>query len=138
MSEKKRKITYWVLKVLSVLVSCGLPIYAVCEHFPLWTVSYGASRTVGAGGIISLIIVVTVFRKSVFAFMRDKMNLRHAPPIAVWLIMLAVSYVLLYINQFIRDLTTVFWFGLVGCAIGTALTFVAETFFGRKKEGQSG
>lgn len=138
MSEKKRKITYWVLKVLSVLVSCGLPIYAVCEHFPLWTVSYGASRTVGAGGIISLIIVVTVFRKSVFEFMRDKMNLRHAPPIAVWLIMLAVSYVLLYINQFIRDLTTVFWFGLVGCAIGTALTFVAETFFGRKKEGQSG
>lgn len=138
MSEKKRKVTYWVLKVLSVLISCGLPIYAVCEHFPLWTVSYGTSRTVGAGGIISLVIVVIVFRKSVFEFMRDKMNLRHAPPLAVWIIMLIISYVLLYINQFIRDLTTVFWFGLVGCAIGTALTFVAETFFGRKKEGQSG
>ena len=138
MSEKKRKVTYWILKVLSVLISCGLPIFAVCEHFPLWTVSYGTSRTVGAGGIISLVIVVIVFRKSVFEFMRDKMNLRHAPPLAVWLIMLIISYVLLYINQFIRDLTTVFWFGLVGCAIGTALTFVAETFFGRKKEGQSG
>jgi len=138
MSEKKRKVTYWVLKVLSVLISCGLPIYAVCEHFPLWTVSYGTSRTVGAGGIISLVIVVIVFRKSVFAFMRDKMNLRHAPPIAVWLIMLIISYVLLYINQFIRDLTTVFWFGLVGCAIGTALTFVAETFFGKKREEQGG
>ena len=138
MSEKKRKVTYWVLKVLSVLISCGLPIYAVCEHFPLWTVSYGTSRTVGAGGIISLVIVVIVFRKSVFAFMRDKMNLRHAPPLAVWIIMLIISYVLLYINQFIRDLTTVFWFGLVGCAIGTALTFVAETFFGKKKEEQNG
>ena len=138
MSEKKRKIAYWILKVLSVLISCGLPIYAVCEHFPLWTVSYGASRTVGAGGIISLVIVVIVFRKSVFEFMRDKMNLRHAPPLAVWIIMLIISYVLLYINQFIRDLTTVFWFGLVGCAIGTALTFVAETFFGKKKEEQGG
>ena len=138
MSEKKRKVTYWVLKVLSVLISCGLPIYAVCEHFPLWTVSYGTSRTVGAGGIISLVIVVIVFRKSVFEFMRDKMNLRHAPPLAVWIIMLIISYVLLYINQFIRDLTTVFWFGLVGCAIGTALTFVAETFFGKKKEEQNG
>lgn len=138
MSEKKRKVTYWILKVLSVLISCGLPIYAVCEHFPLWTVSYGTSRTVGAGGIISLVIVVIVFRKSVFAFMRDKMNLRHAPPLAVWIIMLIISYVLLYINQFIRDLTTVFWFGLVGCAIGTALTFVAETFFGKKREEQGG
>ena len=134
MSEKKRKVTYWILKVLSVLISCGLPIYAVCEHFPLWTVSYGTSRTVGAGAIISLVIVVIVFRKSVFEFMRDKMNLRHAPPLAVWIIMLIISYVLLYINQFICDLTTVFWFGLVGCAIGTALTFVAETFFGKKRE----
>jgi hypothetical protein len=134
MSEKKRKTTYWILKVLSVLISCGLPIYAVCEHFPLWTVSYGSSRTVGAGLIISLIVIVVVFRKSVFQFMRDKMNLQHAPPLAVWLIMLVVSYILLYINQFIRDLTTVFWFGLVGCAIGTAMTFVAETFFAKKKK----
>ena len=132
MTEKKRKFRYWTIKILSVLISCGLPIYAVYEHFPIWTMSYGTTRSIGAGGIISLIIIVIVFRKAVFQFMRDKMNLRHAPPLAVWLIMLIVSYILLYINQFIRDLTTVFWFGLVGCAIGTAMTFVAETFYGKK------
>lgn len=137
-AEKKRKIKYAALKILSIIVSCGLPIYAVCEHFPLWTVSYGESRTIGAGVIISLIIIVVVFRKAVFQYFRDKLNLRHAPPLAVWLIMLVVSYILLYINQFIRDLTTVFWFGLVGCAIGTALTYVAENFFAKKKEDGNG
>lgn len=138
MEEKKRKLKYAVLKILSILTSCGLPIYAVCEHFPLWTVSYGTSHSIGAGGIICIIIVVTVFRKAVFQYMQDKMNLRHAPPIAVWIIMLIVSYVLLYINQFIRDLTTVFWFGLVGCAIGTLLTFIAENCYGKKKEDNHG
>lgn len=136
--EKKRKIKYALLKILSILISCGLPIYAVYEHFPLWTVSYGASHSIGAGGIICLIIIVIVFRKAVFQYLRDKLNLRHAPPLAVWLIMLIVSYVLLYINQFIRDLTTVFWFGLIGCAIGTFMTFIAETFYGKKKEDGDG
>lgn len=139
MTEKKRKRLYLLLKLASVLVSCGFPIYAVCEHFPLWTVSYGTSRSVGAGLIISLVVVAAVFRKTVFAFLRERMHLRHAPPLAVWLILLAASYILLYVNQFIRDLTTVFWFGLVGCAIGTALTFAAESLLaGRKEDGDGG
>jgi membrane protease YdiL (CAAX protease family) len=138
MTEKKRKFWYWYLKIFSVLVACGLPIYAVSEHFPLWKASYGTSRSIGAGAIISLIIIVLVFRKSVFEFMRDKLNLRHAPPLVIPLIMLIVSYILLYINQFIRDLTTVFWFWLAGCAVGTALTFIAENVFGKKKEDGDG
>ena len=52
----------------------------------------------------------------------------------VWLVMLIVSYVLMYINQFIQDLTTVFWMGLIGCAIGTLITFIAENKFGKKEE----
>ena len=133
-SEKKRKHRYWFFKILSILVSCGLPIYAVCEHFPLWTVSYGTSKSIGAGGIICLFIIVIVFRKSVFAFLRDKLKLHHAPPLAVWLILLITSYILLYIHQFIRDLTAVFWFGLIGCLIGTLFTFIAENRYGKKKE----
>ena len=138
MSEKKRKFWYWYLKIFSVLVACGLPIYAVREHFPFWKASYGTSRSIGAGAIISLIIIVIVFRRAVFDFMRDRLNLKHAPPLVIWLLMLITSYILLYINQFIRDLTTVFWFGLVGCTIGTALTFVAENVFGKKKEDGNG
>lgn len=138
MSEKKRKLKYWLIKIWSVLVSCGLPIYAVCEHFPLWVESYGTSRSVGAGLVISLIIILVVFRKSVFEFLHEKMNLRHAPPLMVWIVMLVISYVLLYINQFVQDLTTVFWFGLVGCAFGNALTFIAETLFGKRREDDNG
>ena len=138
MPEKKRKIKYWVFKVLSLIVACGLPIFAVCEHFPVWKETSGPGRAIGIGGIISLIVLVIVFRKSVFNFMRDKMKLQHAPPIVVWLAMLIIAYVIMYINQFIRDLTTVFWMGLVGCAIGTVLTYIAENWYCEKKEDTDG
>lgn len=138
MSEKKRRTKYWTLKILSLIVSCGLPIWAVCEHFPIWTVTHGTARSVGAGSIICLIVITIIFRKSVFNFMRDKLKLEHAPPMAVWLGMLIVAYVLIYINKFIQDLTTVFWMGLIGCAIGTLITFVAEHKYGKQEEKTDG
>lgn len=138
MTDKKRKILYVLLKSASVLIACGLPIYAVCEHFPLWAVTHGSTKAVGAGGIISLCILVTVFRKSVFPFLIDRFHLRHAPPVTVWLVLLAVTYALLYIHPFLCDLTTVLWFGLVGCALGTAMTFAAETLFAKRKEDGNG
>ena len=138
MSEKKRKIKYWACKILSVLVSCSLPMYAICEHFPLWTEAHGPARSIGAGGIIGLIVVLIIFRTAVFGYIKEKMKLESAPPLMVWLVLIAISYVLLYINQFIRDLTVVFWMGLVGCAIGTALTYIAEHKYAEKKEKDNG
>ena len=138
MSEKKRKIKYWACKILSVLVSCSLPMYAICEHFPLWTETHGPARSIGAGGIIGLIVVLIIFRKAVFGYIKEKMKLESAPPLMVWLVLIAISYVLLYINQFIRDLTVVFWMGLAGCAIGTALTYIAEHKYAEKKEKDNG
>lgn len=138
MSEKKRKQRYWFFKILSVIIACAFPIYAVCEHFPLWTMSHGVVRSMGAGGIICLIVFFIIFRKSVLNFVRDKLNLKHAPPIVVWIVMLILSYTLMYINSFIRDLTIVFWMGFVGCAIGTVLTYIAEHFYGKKEEGNGG
>ena len=134
MSEKQRKIKYWVFKILSIVISCGLPIFAIMEHFPLWTVSYGTAYSVGAGGIICLIVLLIIFRKTVFNYLKDKLKLEHAPPLFIWLVMLVVSYVLLFINKFIQDLTTVFWMGLIGCAIGTLCTYIAENWYGNKEE----
>ena len=134
MSEKKRSILYWVFKVLGIIISCALPIWAICEKFPIWTEAHGASHTVGAGGILILIVLLVIFRKTVLNFMRDKMKLQHAPPIAVWLVLIIVAYVLTYINKFIQDLTAVFWMGLIGCAIGTLLTFISENMYGKKEE----
>ena len=137
MTEKNSKI-YWVLKILSVVISCAFPIWAVCEKFPIWKEAHGTVRTVGAGSIICLIIIAIVFRKSVFNFMRDRMKLRHAPPILIWLVMIIIAYLLAYINRFISDLTTVFWMGLIGCAIGTFITYVAENKYGKKDEEDGG
>jgi hypothetical protein len=138
MPEKKRKIKYWVFKSLSVIISCVFPIYAVWEHFPIWTVSHGAAHSIGAGGIICLFVLVIVFRKAVFGYIEKKMKLTNAPPLVIWLVLLIISYVLLYISSFIQDLTKVFWMGLVGCAIGTVLTYIAENWYGKKKEDTDG
>lgn len=134
MTEKKRKRSYWLFKILSVIVSCALPIFAIWEKFPIWTYTHGTTRSVGVGGILVLVVILVVFRKAVFKFIVDKLKLRHAPPLAVWLGMLVVSYVLVYIGNFIQDLTTVFWMGLIGCAIGTVLTYIAEHRYGEKVE----
>lgn len=130
MSEKKRKTFYWIIKVLSLVVSCGFPIYAIWEHFPVLTV-----HSISAGGIISLVVIAIIFRSAVFNFIKDKMKLQHAPPLAVWLILIIVSYILQYIARFLQIISRVFWMGLVGCAIGTVLTYIAENHC-VKKEGE--
>ena len=134
MKKKKSKALYWIFKLAGTLISCLLPIWAIYEKFPLWRVEYGDGRTLGVGGILTLIVVAVIFRRTVFNFMRDKLKLRHAPPLAVWLVMLVLVYVLEYINNFLGDLCTVFWLGLIGSAAGGVLTFIAENFFGKKDE----
>ncbi len=138
MSKQKHNALYWALKAISIIVSCAFPIWAICEKFPIWTVVHGASHTIGAGGILILIVLLIIFRKTVFNFMKDKMKLQHAPPLVVWLVLIIVAYMLTYINKFIQDMTTVFWMGLVGCAIGTLITFIAENKYGKKDEGDGG
>lgn len=134
MSKRPNKALYWLFKILGVVVACALPIWVICEKFPIWTVSHGKNHSLGAGAIIILFIVLMVFHKSVFKFIEDKLKLRHAPPIVAPMVMLIISYILLYINDFIRDLTTVFWMWLIGCGIGMVLTFIAENRFGKEKD----
>lgn len=136
--EKKRKLFYWLFKIGAIIISCILPIWAVCEKFPLWSKYYGTERSLGVGAIIILIVLTIVFRKAVFDFLSDKLKLKYAPPIAVWLTALIVCYVLIYIGNFLRDLTTVLWMGMLGCALGTVLTYVGENFFGDKENSDDG
>lgn len=136
--EKKRKIFYWLFKVGAILASCFFPIWAVCEKFPIWSENYGTGHSVGVGAIIILTVLVIVFRKAVFDFITERINLKHAPPITIWLILLIVSYILVFIGNFMRDLTIVLWMGVLGCAIGTVLTFIGENFFGNKEKDDDG
>ena len=126
MTERKRKTLYWVLKLLGIFVSCFLPILAICEKYPVWTETHGETHSAGVGVVLILIVLLIVFRRTVFGFIRDHFDLKHAPPIMVWLVMLVISYVMIYIGNFMRDMTTVLWMGLVGCAIGTFLTYLSD------------
>lgn len=128
MTDRKRKTLYWLFKLAGVLVSCALPIMAILEKFPLWRDRYGMSRTVGIGIILIALVLLIVFRKTVFDFIKDHLNLKHAPPIAVWIVFLIISYILVYLGEVMRDMTTVFWMGFIGCAIGTFLTYLSERF----------
>lgn len=134
MTEKNRKTFYWLFKCLSVFISCALPIWAIYEKFPMWQTHYGTTHTIGVGGVLAILVVLIIFRKAVFAYLRERLNLTHAPPLAVWLIMMAVSYTFIFVGDFLKDVTIILWMGLIGCAIGTFLTFIAENVFGKKAE----
>lgn len=137
-SARRRKAVYIILKILGVAISCFFPIWAICDKFPLWRQAHGDERSFGVGLILVLFVVVVIFRKSVLKYIEERLNLRHAPPIVIWFILLIISYVLIYIGNFLRDLTTVLWMGALGCAIGTVITYIGENFFGNKEDKDDG
>lgn len=128
MTERKRKALFWLFKCAGILISCALPIWAICEKFPLWTEEHGTEHSIGIGAIMIAIVLVIVFRKTVFDFIRDRLDLKHAPPLVVWLVLLIISYIIIYLSTVLQDLTVVLWMGFIGCAIGTVLTYVSNKF----------
>ena len=126
MTEKKRNILYWFFKLAGIFVSCSLPVWAICEKFPVWTETHGSTHSFGVGFVLILIVLLIIFRRTVFNFIKDKFNLQYAPPIVVWIVMLIVSYIFVYLGEVMRDMTTVLWMGFIGCAIGTFLTYISE------------
>ena len=73
-------------------------------------------------------VVIITFRKQVFAFFREKLRLKHAPPVFVSFVFMVIGYILEYVSKFLTDITSVFEAWFIGCLIGAALTFVAENF----------
>ena len=132
MTDTNRKYLYWVFKVASVIFSCALPIWAICAKFPIWTEQSGTGHSVGAGLILIAIVILIVFRKTVFDFIKEKLNIKHAPPLLICLVLIIISYTFVYIANVMRDMNTIFWMGFIGCALGTLLTYVAENCFGKK------
>lgn len=138
MSEKKRKAFYCLFKILSIILSCAFPIWAICEKYPIWKTVYGKNYSIGVGGVLILFVVLIIFRRSVFGFIKDKLKITHAPPLAVWIALLIMAYIFVFIGRFMQDMVTILWMGLIGCAIGTFLTYIAEHKFGKKKETADG
>lgn len=133
-TKANRKLFYWLFKALSVTVACALPVWGVCSKFPIWVEEYGTGRSLGVGGIIGIVVLLIVFRRTIFDFLKDKWKLRYAPPITVWIVMILISYVLMFVSKFLYDITTVFWMGLIGSATGAIFTFVGENLFGEENK----
>ena len=132
----KSNIIYYCFKVASIAVACALPLWGVIDKFPIWVETHGTGRSIGTGGLIGIIILLVIFRRTVFNFLKDKWKMRYAPPITIWIAMIVVSYMLMYVSKFLLDITTVFWMGLIGCALGGVLTFIGENFFGEEKKNE--
>lgn len=136
MTDKKRKKFYWTFKLASVIISCLFPIWAILEKFPIWREKHGIIHTIGIGGVLILFVVLVIFRRTIFNFFRDRLNLKHAPPLTIWLVLLIISYIMVFLGSVMQDMTTVFWMGLIGCGIGTFLTYIAESRFGEVKKNE--
>lgn len=134
MTQKKRKIFYWAFKIMSVVVSCAFPIWAILEKYPIWVEDHGSGSSIGAGLVLSVLVLLIVFRKTVFDFIKTRFSLANAPPIVIWVALLVCSYGLIFLSDLLRDMNIVLWMGLIGCGIGTVLTFIAENAFGKKQE----
>lgn len=134
MTETKRKRLYWSLKILSIIVSCALPIWAVCEKFPLWQTEHGTTHSIGVGIILVGVVLLVVFRRTVFHFIRDKLDIKHAPPLTIWVVFLIIAYIMMFLGNFMTDMTTILWAGFIGCCIGTILTYFAERTKGKGDE----
>lgn len=134
MKTKHNNVIYWLFKIASIIVSCALPLWGIFEKYPLWVDAHGSARSIGAGGILGIIVLLVVFRKTVFDFLKEKWKLKHAPPITIWIILIVISYMLMFLSKFLYDLATVFWMGLIGCLFGGVLTFIGENFFGEEKK----
>ena len=123
-----KKALFWLFKIAGIIVSCALPIWAICEKFPIWTVEHGTKRTFSVGVILILFVILIIFRRTVFDFIKSHFNLHHAPPLTIWIVLIIVCNVLVYIGEVMQDMATVFWMGLIGCLIGTVLTYISERF----------
>lgn len=133
----QRKVAYWALKILSIIISCVFPIWAIAERYPIWFTKHGASRSISVGGILVLMVLIIIFRRAVFGFFRNRLKLRYAPPLLIWLVLITIFYALMFVAKFLYDITNVLWMGFIGCAVGTLLTFIAENFL-RGEQNENG
>lgn len=135
MSERKRKTLFWLYRLLGILIACACPIVAVVEKFPIWVEEHGTGHTVSVGVILIAITLLIVFRNTVFEFLKDHFNLKHAPGLKLWIVIMVIAYIFVFIGEFMRDLTTVCWMGLIGAVVGTFLTFLSGKYASKDVSG---
>lgn len=126
MTQSKRRSIYWVLKISSIIISCAFPAWGIFEQFPIWQERGGTGRSVGVGFILLFVVVIIVFHKSVFKFIEERLKLKHAPPLMIWLALIVLTLGLIWLSSLMADMINIYILGFIGCLIGNVLTFIGE------------
>lgn len=131
MTEKAKKtLTRTLLKAGGIAASIGLPAWAILEKFPVWKAEQGTGKTIGIGAVMVLFVLLVTFRKTVWTFVQEKTGLKSAPPLMMWAVLFCVFLGLQSLIGILADLITICLAGIVGCAIGTGTTVVANILDG--------
>lgn len=135
----KRKVVAWVLRILAVAATVGLPFAVVYTKFPLWRTQGGRFGAVGTGAIILLIVIFVTFKRYIMAWAAEKLGTLSAGVslVLLWSTAAIICLAIAAITTIVQDLATVFIFAAVGAAIGVGLFSVAKMIRG-DEEGRDG
>ena len=122
-----RRLRLICFKGAGIAVSVGLPVWAILEKFPAWHSQAGVAGTLGIGGAMAATVALVTFKRTVFDYVKEKTGIKHAPPLAIWCALLALSFALSAAASLLSDMRSVFISGAVGSGIGTVLNFIGES-----------
>lgn len=135
----KRKVVAWVLRILAVAATVGLPFAVVYTKFPLWRTQVGRFGAVGTGAIILLIVIFFTFKRYIMAWAAENLGALSAGVslVLLWSTAAIICLAIAAITTIVQDLATVFIFAAVGAAIGVGLFSAAKMISG-DEEGRDG
>ena len=88
--------------------------------------------------MLAALVLIVIFKKTIFGGIKERLKMKHTPPLLIWVVMLILAYAILSVCSFLLDIIMVLWMGLIGCGIGTILSMVAEFCFGKEEKDHEG
>ena len=124
----KTRTKYWLCIFFSFAFSAGVPIVAIVKKFPLWKQAASPALTVGAGGILAIIVLAICFRKTLLPTIKKKLGITSTPSVFLWLFGLMAVEFLSRINTFMVDIKGVIIAGIFGSAVGWAFSLMSVRY----------
>lgn len=123
------------LHTAGTVVSIAVPAWAIFEKLPIWTRHDGIKNSIGVGGVLILIITILTLRKTIFNYFKEKLKLKTAPPLFMWISLFIIVLVISAIGTIISDLKTICIAGIIGSGAGSLMIFFANNIEEKMKEG---
>jgi len=118
-SRTKCKIGSVGLRAVGVASAVGMPVAAVLKAFPIWKDGVPIDgKTLGVGGIMTLLIVLFSFRRQLWPVVRDKLHLNATGAIIGWGVLFLALLAAEKLVPLLPDLRTICIAGLTGTGVG--------------------